>query len=83
MLTDKLMEALARIQDNLQLNVTKLEFAYAMAGEASFSCHSSCASDCSGDCQGDCSSSCSGSCDDSCSGSCESACAYDCSSGDY
>lgn len=83
MLTDKLMEALACIQDNLQLNVTKLEPAYAMAGEASFSCRSSCASDCSGDCQGDCKSSCSGSCEDSCSGSRESACAYDCSSGDY
>lgn len=83
MLTDKLMESLARIQDGLQINVAKLKPIYAMTGEVGFSCHSSCASDCSGDCHGYCYNSCSGDCLDSCSGSCKSDCAYDCASGDY
>lgn len=74
MLTDKIMEVLNNLQNNL-LHSANLCPAYTISDGMDFGCHGS---SCSGRCEGDCSGACAFDCDGSCSGDCSGSCSNDC-----
>lgn len=77
MLTDKIMEVLDNIQNNL-MNSVNLRHVYAVSDGADLGCNT-----CSGSCAGSCSGGCADDCDGSCSGDCSGSCSSDCVSEHY